>query len=444
MSTAATPGNKKFKFLLHAEDGSFPYLTEYLLRKYFNPEDEMVKNHLIVGIAIKDTCIQPVYQEKENKKLKRKRSDEGDSDKKCGGNANAKNIVKPTGYTYGTKPLEEQTLLLPGYCTFAVPSFDLLDDSKSAMEKEKANRTKNAQMSNKSPKAIPTTPTVTSTKDKLSLISPNGMQQISPEMYSKVANKLCCDAMLALYDQAHQDEGKKRKATAGERSKAWLEKCIRTLETSENKSSLWAALSCYHSKWSFADSVKYLTEQQQSYEGIAIIGWHHIQSRDERIELLQKVVGVQTTKPKLSILAASSLAQILDAARNDVYTIGSSLPVIWARSYKALNLSFCPLKGSTEGQSTDSTDGCIDLTNEKYCRDASPILPGCSCLSCRDDKYTKAYIHHLIKAKELLAQILIFGHNLQQTLVLFREMSDAASEGAGKIEELCAMIESQV
>ena len=66
---------------MHAEDGSFPYLTEYLLRKYFNPDDEIVKDHLILGIAIKDTCVQPVYTEKENTKLKRKRSD-GDSDVK--------------------------------------------------------------------------------------------------------------------------------------------------------------------------------------------------------------------------------------------------------------------------------------------------------------------------------------------------------------------------
>jgi hypothetical protein len=44
----------------------------------------------------------------------------------------------------------------------------------------------------------------------------------------------------------------------------------------------------------------------------------------------------------------------------------------------------------------------------------------------------------------LLAQILLFGHNLHQTLVLFREMSHAASGGANKVEELCTMIESQM
>jgi len=438
--------NQKFKFLMHAEDGSFPYLTEYLLRKYFNPDDEIVKDHLILGIAIKDTCVQPVYTEKENTKLKRKRSD-GDSDAKDSGTktsstSNGKNTIKPTGYTYSTKSLEDQTRLLPGYRTLAVPSFDLVDDAKIAMEKETVNRAKNAQMSKNGPKAASSTvPSVTSTRDKLSLISPNGLQQITPVMYAEVSNKLQCDSVLALYDQAHQDEGKKRKAAAGERSKVWLEKFIGALEPSETKSTLWAALSCYDSKWSFADSINYLSEHQQSCEGIAIIGWHHIQSRDERVDLLRKLGNALPSKSNLAILAASNLSQILDAARNGVTTIGSSLPVTWARSYKALNLSLSSPTGSQEGQNMDS-DGCIDLSNEMYCCDASPILPGCQCLSCTDNRYTKAYVHHLIKANEMLAQILLFGHNLHQKLFLFREMSRASSPN--KVEQLCSMIESQI
>lgn len=434
--------NQKFKFLMHAEDGSFPYLTEYLLRKYFNPDDVIVKDHLILGIAIKDTCVQPLYTEKENTKLKRKRS-AGDSDAKESG-SNVTSTIKPTGYTYSTKALEDQTRLLPGYRTLAVSSFDLVDDAKIAMEKETVNRAKNAQMSKNGPKGTSSTvPSVTSTRDKLSLITPNGLQQITPVIYAEVSNKLQCDSVLALYDQAHQDEGKKRKAAAGERSKVWLEKFIEALEHSETKSTLWAALSCYDSKWSFADSVKYLSEHHHSFEGVAIIGWHHIQSRDERIDLLQKLGNELTSKPNLAILAASNLSQILDAARNGVTTIGSSLPVTWARSYKALNLSLSSPARSQEGQNMDS-DGCIDLSNEMYCRDANPILPGCQCLSCADNRYTKAYIHHLIKANEMLAQILLFGHNLHQKLVLFREMSLASSEGANKLQQLCSVIESQI
>ena len=434
--------NQKFKFLMHAEDGSFPYLTEYLLRKYFNPDDEIVKDHLILGIAIKDTCVQPVYTEKENTKLKRKRSD-GDSDVKDSG-SNVTNTIKPRGYTYSTKALEDQTRLLPGYSTLAVPSFDLVDDAKIAMEKETVNRAKNAQMSKNGPKAASSTvPSVTSTRDNLSLITPNGLQHITPVMYAEVSNKLQCDSVLALYDQAHQNEGKKRKAAAGERSKVWLEKYIEALEPSETKSTLWAALSSYDSKWSFADSVKFFSEHQHSFEGIAIIGWHHIQSRDERIDLLHKLGNELTSKPNLAILAASSLSQILDAARNGVTTIGSSLPVTWARSYKALNLSLSSPARSQEGQYMD-IDGCIDLSNEIYSRDADPLLPGCQCLSCADNRYTKAYVHHLIKANEMLAQILLFGHNLHQILVLFREISRASSEGANKVEQLCSIIESQI
>ena len=75
MKTTASSlsNNSNVEFLLHAEDGSFPYLTEYLIRTYFNPRDDLVKNHLIVGIAVKDTCVTAEYKKKD-RKLKRKRT----------------------------------------------------------------------------------------------------------------------------------------------------------------------------------------------------------------------------------------------------------------------------------------------------------------------------------------------------------------------------------
>ena len=120
-STPSTPpstADSNFQFLVHAEDGSFPFLTEYLLRKYFNPKDEIVKNHLVVGIAVKDTCVVPVYKEKQNKKLKRKRSNgnqEGSGNEENPQGKELPNTLKPSGYTFDTQPIEQQTRLLPGY-----------------------------------------------------------------------------------------------------------------------------------------------------------------------------------------------------------------------------------------------------------------------------------------------------------------------------------------
>ena len=54
--------------------------------------------------------------------------------------------------------------------------------------------------------------------------------------------------------------------------------------------------------------------------------------------------------------------------------------------------------------------GIINLNNEKYKRDDTPIEPGCNCPTCRN--HSKAYIRHLFKAGEMLAFRLGVTHNL--------------------------------
>ena len=54
--------------------------------------------------------------------------------------------------------------------------------------------------------------------------------------------------------------------------------------------------------------------------------------------------------------------------------------------------------------------GAINMKNAKYERDASPIDPECDCPVCR--RYSKAYLHHLFKAEEMLAMRLSVMHNL--------------------------------
>ncbi len=55
-------------------------------------------------------------------------------------------------------------------------------------------------------------------------------------------------------------------------------------------------------------------------------------------------------------------------------------------------------------------DGVINLNNNKYERDTSPIDPRCDCPVCRT--YSRGYIRHLLKAKEMLGYRLAVTHNL--------------------------------
>ncbi len=67
--------------------------------------------------------------------------------------------------------------------------------------------------------------------------------------------------------------------------------------------------------------------------------------------------------------------------------------------------------------------GKMNIMNEKYAKDPRPIDEGCSCPACRN--YSRAYIRHLIKAKEALGMRLAVIHNLYFYNELMQKIRDA-------------------
>ena len=72
--------------------------------------------------------------------------------------------------------------------------------------------------------------------------------------------------------------------------------------------------------------------------------------------------------------------------------------------------------------------GARNLKNAKYERDESPIDPECDCPVCR--RYSRAYLHHLFKAEEILALRLSVAHNLYFYNQLMQRIRDAIDEGS--------------
>ena len=71
--------------------------------------------------------------------------------------------------------------------------------------------------------------------------------------------------------------------------------------------------------------------------------------------------------------------------------------------------------------------GIININNEKYRNDMSPIEEGCLCPTCR--RHSKAYIRHLFKAKEMLAMRLCVTHNLYFYNMLMAKIREALDNG---------------
>ena len=71
--------------------------------------------------------------------------------------------------------------------------------------------------------------------------------------------------------------------------------------------------------------------------------------------------------------------------------------------------------------------GIININNEKYKKDLSPIEEGCNCPTCQH--HSRAYIRHLFKAGEMLAMRLCVMHNLYFYNTLMKEIRDALDNG---------------
>ena len=67
--------------------------------------------------------------------------------------------------------------------------------------------------------------------------------------------------------------------------------------------------------------------------------------------------------------------------------------------------------------------GRMNIRNAKYERDFTPIEEGCDCYACRN--FTRAYIHHLVKEKEILGAQLLTMHNLRFSIRLMEDIRES-------------------
>ena len=111
------------------------------------------------------------------------------------------------------------------------------------------------------------------------------------------------------------------------------------------------------------------------------------------------------------------------------YLMGVGTPAnIIEGVYRGIDFFDCVLPARNGRHGHVYTDrGKLNLWNEKYKLDDSPIDAGCQCPACRS--YSRAYIRHLLKAKEMLGMRLCVLHNLYYYNRLMERIRAALEEG---------------
>jgi len=84
-----------------------------------------------------------------------------------------------------------------------------------------------------------------------------------------------------------------------------------------------------------------------------------------------------------------------------------------------------PTRSGRTGQAF-TLDGPLNLRNAKFGEDQEPIEPGCPCPCCT--KFSRAYVHHLVRSGEILGAMLMTQHNLWFYQRLMQSLRDAIAE----------------
>jgi queuine tRNA-ribosyltransferase len=85
-----------------------------------------------------------------------------------------------------------------------------------------------------------------------------------------------------------------------------------------------------------------------------------------------------------------------------------------------------PTRSGRNGQGFTRT-GPINIRNAKFAEDMGPIDPECGCPVC--GTWSRAYLHHLNKAGEILGAMLMTEHNLYFYQALMADLRAAIGEG---------------
>ena len=96
--------------------------------------------------------------------------------------------------------------------------------------------------------------------------------------------------------------------------------------------------------------------------------------------------------------------------------------------YRGVDIFDCvmPSRNARHGH-LNTWSGIININNKKYEKDDLPIDPQCDCPTCRN--FSRSYIRHLFKAKEMLAMRLCVMHNLYFYNTLMERIREALDNG---------------
>lgn len=227
------------------------------------------------------------------------------------------------------------------------------------------------------------------------------MHRFTPEKSIEIQEQLGADIIMA-FDECAPPYERDYNERAVARTHAWAERCLAAKKRPDQ------ALFGIVQGGVFPDlreqSARFIASL--GFPGHAIGGLSVGETKPEMNAMLDVVNAILPEEKPRYLMGVGSPEDLIEGIRRGVDIFDCVLPTRLARHQAAMTRT-----------------GRINLMNAVNARDPRPIDEACGCYTCQN--FTRAYLRHLIIAKEMLAATLISIHNLYMLLQLVRDARQA-------------------
>ena len=241
---------------------------------------------------------------------------------------------------------------------------------------------------------------------------------MGPEQSMQIQSNIASTIAMAFDECPPHPATRQYMQNSVDRTTRWLERCkkemsrLNSLDTTINKSQLLFGI---NQGGTFEDirveHAKRISEF--NLDGYALGGLAVGESHAEMYDIIEKTVPYLPEDKPTYLMGVGTPANILEAVERGVDFFDCVYPERNGRHGHAY-----------------TNHGKMNLMNKKYELDDRPLDETCDCPTCR--KYSRAYIRHLLKAKEMLGLRLMVTHNLYFYNSMMEEIRDAIEKGCFK------------
>jgi len=229
--------------------------------------------------------------------------------------------------------------------------------------------------------------------------------KFTPEFAIEIQEKLGADIIMA-FDECANPDNRAYIEKALERTHAWAIRCLEVKTRSDQ------ALFGIVQGGIYPDLREKSTVSitKLGLSGYAIGGLSVGESKQDMLAIIEVVNRMLPVSKPRYLMGVGTPYDLIESIRRGIDMFDCVLPTRLGRHHAAQTLK-----------------GRMNLSKQEYSKDPNPIDTDCECYTCRN--HSRAYLRHLIIAKEMLASTLISIHNIHTLVNLVKTLRHSIING---------------